>query len=124
MGGNPNVLIAKPCITFLKICKNIFIGDGIYDHLENEEILKMIWEFKKKGNKFEDIHVLSGNITDAVIKYSMRKLSVDNVTVIFIVFENFEQKMKDENFEYIYSGNSCKYIGGEIDLNNNDKEYY
>lgn len=108
----------------VNIFYNIFIGDGIYDHLENEEILKMIWEFKKKGNKFEDIHVLSGNITDAIIKYSMRKLSVDNVTVIFIVFENFEQKMKDENFEYIYSGNSCKYIGGEIDLNNNDKEYY
>ena len=52
----------------------------------------------------------------------MKKLSVDNVTVIFIIFHNFGEKMKDENFEYSYSciENNCKYIGGEIDLNNID----
>ena len=50
----------------------------------------------------------------------MKKLSVDNETVIFIAFHNFEEKMKDENFEYKYSGNTCKFIGGEIDLNNID----
>ena len=53
----------------------------------------------------------------------MKKLSVDNVTVIFIMFPNFEERMKEENFEYIYSGNSCKFIGGEIDLNNIDKNF-
>ena len=30
----------------------------------------------------------------------MEKNSVDNVTVIFIAFKNFENKMKDPNFEY------------------------
>ena len=44
----------------------------------------MIWKFKKKGKIIDNIHVFSGNIADVVIKYSMRKLSVDNVTVIFI----------------------------------------
>ena len=81
----------------------------------------MIWKFKKKGKIIDNIHVFSGNITDAVIKYSMQKLSVDNVTVIFIAFQNFEERMKQENFEYIYHGNYCKFIGGEIDLNNTDK---
>ena len=81
----------------------------------------MIWGFKTKGKIFDDIHIFSGNIADAIIKYSMRKLSVDNVTVIFIAFQNFEEKMKDENFEYIYNGNICKFIGGEIDLNNLDE---
>ena len=80
----------------------------------------MIWGFKKKGKIIDNIHTFSGNIADAVIKYSMKKLSVDNVTVIFIAFENFEEKMKEENFEYNYSGNNCKFIGGEIDLNNID----
>ena len=40
-------------------------------------------------------------ITDGIIKYSMQKHSIDNVTVIFIAFKNFELKMKDPNFEYI-----------------------
>ena len=80
----------------------------------------MIWGFKKNGKIIENIHTFSGNIADAIIKYSMRKLSVDNVTVIFIAFQNFEERMKDENFEYIYNGISCKYIGGKIDLNNMD----
>ncbi len=97
-----------------------FIGDGIFDHLDNDEILNMIWSFKKKGSIFEDLHALSGNLADAVIKYSMKKLSVDNVTVIFIMFHNFGEKMKDENFEYSCTENNCKYIGGEIDLNNID----
>jgi len=30
----------------------------------------------------------------------MQKNSVDNVSVIFIAFKNFEDKMKDPNFEY------------------------
>ena len=136
MGGNPNVLIAKPCVTLLKLCKKsdfiilgcnlffnyffLFLGDGIFDHLENDDILKTIWGFKKKGSVFEDIHELSGYIADAIIKYSMKKLSVDNVTVIFVMFQNFADKMKDENFEYNYTGNTCKFIGGEIDLNNID----
>jgi predicted tellurium resistance membrane protein TerC len=71
--------------------------------LENDEILRMIWGFKKKGKIIDNIHSFSGNMADAVIKYSMKKLSVDNVTVIFIAFENFEEKKKEENFEYNYS---------------------
>ena len=81
----------------------------------------MIWSFKKKGKSIEDIHKFSGDIADSVIKYSMKKLTSDNVTVIFIAFQNFEERMKQENFEYIYNGNYCKFIGGEIDLNNTDK---
>ena len=31
----------------------------------------------------------------------MQKQSIDNVSVIFIAFKNFENKMKDPNLEYI-----------------------
>ena len=50
-----------------------------------------------------DIHKLCTKITDALIKYSMEKNSVDNISVIFIAFKNFERKMKAPNFEYTFN---------------------
>ena len=94
---------------------NIFIGDGIFDRMESDYVLKMIWGFKKKENSVNNIHIYSGNITDAVIKQSMKKMSADNVTAIFIAFKNFEEKMKDKDFEYNNSP-ECKFIEDEIDL--------
>ena len=93
----------------------IFLGDGIFDRMESGEILRMIWEFKKKENYVSNIHIYSGNITDAVIKQSMKKMSADNVTAIFIAFKNFEEKMKNKDFEY-KNCPECKFIEDEIDL--------
>ena len=78
----------------------MIIGDGIFDNLDNERILHKIWQSKKKGQVFNDIHQLCAKIVDAIIKYSMEKDSSDNVSVIFIAFKNFENKMKDPDFEY------------------------
>ena len=60
-----------------------------------------IWSYKKKGEVHNDIRTLCGKITDGIIKYSMQKKSNDNVSVIFIAFKNFENKMKDPDFEYV-----------------------
>lgn len=68
--------------------------------MNNEKILDKIWSYKKENEVINDIHQLCGKITDAIIKYSMEKKSVDNVSVIFIAFKNFENKMKDPNFVY------------------------
>ena len=84
--------------------------------MENNDILKTIWGFKKKGHIFSNIHLLSGNIADAIIKYSLIKLSGDNVTCIFIAFENFKKEMENEEFEYIDNKVDCQYIEDEIDL--------
>ena len=62
--------------------------------------MNKIWGYKKKGEVHNDIKELCGKITDGIIKYSMQKKSADNVSVIFIAFKNFENKMKDPNFEY------------------------
>ena len=78
--------------------------------------MKTIWGFKKKGNAFKNIHSLCGNISDAIIKYSLIKLSGDNVTCIFIAFENFKNEMEKEDFEYEDNKINCKYIENEIDL--------
>ena len=61
---------------------------------------------------------MCGKITDGIIKYSMQKKSVDNVSVIFIAFKNFENKMKDPDFEYKNSTKVTtikdKYVGVDI----------
>ena len=83
--------------------------------MDNNEIMKMIWNFKKKGKIIDNIHSFSGNIVDSVMKKSMAKLSTDNVSAIFIAFKNFENKMKDEEFQYKEEP-QCKFIGNEIDF--------
>ena len=85
--------------------------------MENEDILKTIWKFKKKGSIFNNIHLFSVNISDAIIKYSLIKLSGDNVTCIFISFENFMNQMKNIDFEFSEKEIICNFIGNEIDLN-------
>ena len=98
-----------------------YIGDGIFDRMENDEIMGMIWKFKKKGKIFGNIHLLSGNVVDSVIKKSMKKLSTDNVSAIFIAFNNFENNMK--NIEFEYENNpipKCMYIGNEIDFDSKE----
>ena len=68
--------------------------------MDNDKIINKIWEAKKKGEVIKDIHSFCGKITDAIIKYSMEKDTCDNVSVVFIAFKNFEQKLKDPNFVY------------------------
>ena len=61
------------------------------------------------------MHSLCAQIADAIIKYSMEKNSVDNVTVIFVAFKNFENKMKDPNFVY-NSNTKCQEMKDKIDF--------
>ena len=94
----------------------LITGDGIFDNLDNERILHKIWQSKKKGQVFDDIHQLCAKIVDAIIKYSMEKDSSDNVSVIFIAFKNFENKMKDPNFVYTANAKCVESQSEEIDL--------
>jgi hypothetical protein len=76
--------------------------------------------FKKKGNVFNNLHLFCGNIADAIIKYSLIKLSGDNVTCIFIAFNNFKNEMEKNDFEYYDQKIDCQYIGDEIDLSKSE----
>ena len=113
LGGIKGTVSPEPCINILRIDEKsdfILMGcDGIFDRLDNDKIFKKIWEYKKKGKAINDIHTFCAQITDGIIKYSMEKDSVDNVSVIFIAFKNFENKMKDINFVYS-SKNKCQEI--------------
>ncbi len=88
--------------------------------MRNDEILHKIWGYKKKGEVHNDIRELCGKITDGIIKYSMQKQSIDNVSVIFIAFKNFENKMKDPDFEY-KENVKCKILKDNYDFSLSDK---
>ena len=83
--------------------------------MDNDAILHKIWKYKKKGEVHNDIRELCGKITDGIIKYSMQKRTSDNVSVIFIAFKNFENKMKDPNFEYT-ANVKTRYVKEQFDL--------
>ena len=119
----------KKAILFLsdvrkKIYIYLFIGDGIFDRMDNEEIMKLIWYMKKKGQNINNVHVLSGNVVDSIIYKSMAKLSKDNVSAIFIAFQNFENAIKNNDFEYEYENKNikCEFIGNEIDYDSKDNK--
>lgn len=46
----------------------------------------------------------------------MQKQTIDNVSIIFIAFKNFENKMKDPNFEYIMNAKT-KNVLEQYDFN-------
>ena len=91
--------------------------DGIYDKLSNLEIFDIIWKFKQKGYVRNDIHELSGMVTDAVMKLSLKKYTSDNITCIFICFDNFRKKMSDESYERrIFASMVVHQMKDEVDL--------
>jgi len=71
------------------------------------------------GETITDIHSFCGKITDAIIKYSMEKDSVDNVSVVFVAFKNFENKMKDPNFVYQKNTNCIEIKKDKLDFSIN-----
>jgi protein phosphatase 2C family protein 2/3 len=125
LGGVKGLVSSDPCITLFKVDDKsdfILMGcDGIFDRLDNEKIFKKIWEYKKQNKSINDIHTFCGQITDAIIKYSMEKDSVDNVSVVFIAFKNFENKMKDPNFVLAFNNKSKAIQKDKVDFSLNYK---
>ena len=93
-GGLPNVVIAIPEIMSFSIdsdCDFLVIGcDGIYDQMSNKDVVECIW-MPFKDNKAKNIHAQCSLGVDMVIKTSLARNVLDNVTCVMIAFENFEK---------------------------------
>ena len=96
-GGLPGEIISIPDIYVYDISTNmdfIIIGcDGIYDNLTNEEIIDSAWfaiENCCKERKY-DINLISLDACNMIIKNAMDKLSVDNLSVVFIGLDGMEK---------------------------------
>ena len=99
-GGIPGTIINTPDIFVFDISSNddfIVMGcDGIYDDLSNEEIVNAAWlAFKNRGKeKNYDIHELSMEACDLIIKYGLEKQTTDNLSCIIIGLEGVEKFLK------------------------------
>lgn len=97
-GGNPNVLIATPEIKAFKVKREhdfIVMGcDGIFDRLSNKECIAAVWNGARDLPKYNpttsSIHQFAGIAVDYIIKNSMLRRTLDNVTVLVIAFKSLK----------------------------------
>lgn len=92
-GGNPGSIINIPEIfiyDFSPLNDFIVLGcDGIFDDLSNETIIACTWFIFKnlrKERKY-DIHELTRDASNMIIKFGLDKLTSDNLTCIVIGLE-------------------------------------
>jgi len=93
-GGMSGVIIAVPDITQFKINSEmdfIVLGcDGIYDQLNNKEVVDCVWMTMKESPRAKNLHIQCGMAVDMVLKTSLVRRTLDNVTAVMIAFPNME----------------------------------
>lgn len=95
-GGNPGVLIAKPDISVYKIEPDtdfiILCCDGVFDKFTTKKLCETVTRFvdeRKETVGTERKLALCENTVDFVLSESMKRLSYDNLTSIFININAF-----------------------------------
>ena len=74
---------------------NIILGDGIFDKLNNIDVANCAWD--SLAIKESDVHKQSAVAVERIMKESLIKKSLDNVTVVMVSFSGFERA--NANFE-------------------------
>lgn len=84
----------------------------------------MAWSMKKKNVEVTNIHQHCGLVTDTIMKYSLKRYTVDNISVIFISFDNFMKKIQDTSFEYSLNRRyNVVQMGDILDLSLNNNQH-
>ena len=102
-GGNPGTIINKPEIFIYDINSNddfIIMGcDGIFDDLSNQDVASAAWFIYKNESKEKnyDIHELTQDACDIIIKYAMEKQTSDNLSCIIIGLDGLEKFLKNKS---------------------------
>ena len=102
-GGNPGTIINKPDIFIYDINSNddfIIMGcDGIFDDLSNQDVANAAWFIYKNESKEKnyEIHELTQDACDIIIKYAMEKQTSDNLSCIVIGLEGLEKFLKNKS---------------------------
>ena len=102
-GGIPGTIINKPDIFIYDINGNddfIIMGcDGIFDDLSNQDVANAAWFIYKNESKEKnyDIHELTQDACDIIIKYAMEKQTSDNLSCIIIGLDGLEKFLKNKS---------------------------
>ena len=118
-GGNPGTIINKPDVYIFDINPSndfIVMGcDGIFDDLSNQEVSDAVWYIFKNELKEKnyDIHGLTQDACDLIIKYALEKQTSDNLSCIVIGLEGLEKylrnKINKEKINNCIKKNYCKW---------------
>jgi protein phosphatase 2C family protein 2/3 len=91
-GGNPNVIISMPEIKYFDISSTnefILIGcDGIFEKVNNKEIIANIWKTFNSEINAKDLHHLCGFAVENLIDNLIHLKAADNLTSILILFKD------------------------------------
>lgn len=65
--------------------------DGIFDKCTSTEVNQYVWEGVLE-DRAQDVHEQCGFAVDKVLKASVAKKTMDNITVVFVAFEAFQHR--------------------------------
>lgn len=104
-GGVPGAISSVPEIVVTEWSNTydfIVIGcDGIYDELDNCDVVDSVWYVVKKVMKEKnyDLNLITKDACDMVIKNSMDKLSGDNLSCIIIGLDGLEKFVHEKSIK-------------------------
>lgn len=94
--GIPGVVSAEPDIYEIELSDDldfvILACDGVFDRLENDYIVDLVWTEVKK-HTFPDIHTACEYMIHLIFRHSVQKLSYDNISIIFLAFKGFSDRL-------------------------------
>jgi len=94
-GGLPGVVVATPDVVKIQLKESvdfIFLGcDGIFDVMDNKEIVESVYISTQSQVRAKDLHSQCGVALDLIMKTSLARRSLDNVTGVIITFEKFQK---------------------------------
>ena len=65
--------------------------DGIFDKCSSAEVIQCVWEGVLE-DRAPHVHEQCGRGVDRILKTSVAKKTMDNITVVFVAFENFNTR--------------------------------
>ena len=98
LGGNPGCVVATPETSVVKIDQScdfmVLACDGVYDMLTNEDVVEAVWKSIEDCVGKMSLEEVSRMAAEHVMKVSFDKRSLDNISVIVILFKDEEYYRK------------------------------
>jgi len=94
LGGKPGVIIAVPDVKVFKITSEldyiVLASDGVYDRLENEEVIGGCWKGVQRAisSGDRDIDAICKSGVEEVMRLSLLNKTQDNISAIMVSFKS------------------------------------
>lgn len=96
-GGNSKVVIGVPEVKVFNITSDhdfiVIASDGVFDKMTSREVVQSAWTGTMSGYG-KDLHKYAGMAVHNIIKESMIRKSLDNLTAVIIGLNGFAQNMR------------------------------